>query len=537
MQGAFPSLVEWALTDACDLQCRHCYARRRRSKAAELSPAEADRLARDLADRGVRRVTLSGGEALLRPDWSAIAGRLNERGIEVHLISNGWTLDLAVARRARAVGVRQVLLSLDGLEATHDAVRGQEGAYQAVLRAARALQTAGLPFAVLTTLLAVNRSEIEALGRRVEALGARVWQVWLGIPQDRSELWLAPAAIPAVVRQLVALRHTLPILRLGDNLGTGCEDGSMRVWTTAGGEVVSPRPTARRGFRGCEAGRRVLGIRSDGTITGCLALPVERDLGTIRERTIDELAVAAAVDRTFRHRRLAGRCRSCSAAGPCGGGCHATALAATGRIENPYCERMPGRGESAAVRGRLAAAATGLAACLTFGGLGVGCRNSGSSIDGRADAGPTRESGTRSTVEAVACLPDADAADKHPEMDAGTEPVPPRPSRMDAAPGLTEDVVEGDDGTEAADAGDAASAEGTSEAQGRNAARDAGFAAGRHAPNSHAANSALPFCCMSHMLPGPDCRCGGSPPVLLLQPPDAEAPRDAAPGQADAEPR
>ena len=247
MERAFPSHVEWALTDACELRCRHCHARRRRSEQAELTRAEADALARELAARGVRQVTLSGGEPLLRAGWDEIAGRLGRDGVGVELISNGQTLDRAVARVARMAGVRRVLVSLDGLEATHDAIRGRAGAWQSVARAARALDAEGLPFGVLTTVLRANRSELVELGLLVEAWGARVWQVWLGIPQDDSELWLVPSEIPAVVRRLVALGRRLPILRLGDNLGTGCESGALRPWTTAAGAVVAP-PSARQGF-------------------------------------------------------------------------------------------------------------------------------------------------------------------------------------------------------------------------------------------------------------------------------------------------
>jgi hypothetical protein len=139
-------------------------------------------------------------------------------------------------------GVRRVLLSLDGLEATRDEIRGRPGAWQAVARAARALLAEGLPFGVLTTVLGANRSELEEVGLLVESWGARVWQVWLGIPQDDSELWLVPGEIPSVVRRLVALGRRLPILRLGDNLGTGCETGALRPWMTDDGAVVPPPP-------------------------------------------------------------------------------------------------------------------------------------------------------------------------------------------------------------------------------------------------------------------------------------------------------
>lgn len=496
MDRAFPSRVEWALTEACELQCRHCLARLRRSQRAELSPAEAGALAEELAAQGVRQVTLSGGEPLLRPDWSEIAGRLGAQGIEVQLISNGQTLDRCVARRARAAGVRRVLLSLDGLEPTHDAIRGRTGAYRAVVRAARALDAAGLSFGVLTTVLAANRRELEQLGWHVAAWGASVWQVWLGIPQDRSGLWLAPRALPGVVRRLVALHRGVPILRLGDNLGTGCDSGALRTWTTALGAVVAPPPAGQRGFSGCEAGRQVLGIRSDGTIAGCLALPPGRDLGTVRASTLGRLAAAVADERLHRLRRLAGRCLECAAAERCGGGCHATALAATGRIENPYCEAAAGRREPAPARRRLVAAATGLAACVALGLPGLGCRTSGSATEGRATTEGSRESGAAPTAEAVTRPRAASQDGRRPGTEDGSE-----------SPVAAEDVAAGAEAA-AADRGPSANPD---------AAPDAG---------AGPSPDFLPACCFSHMLPGPDCNCGG--PGLVLPP------RDAPPSGGDA---
>src|SRR5690606_14475474 len=65
--------VVWEITLACDLGCRHCGSRAGKAREHELSTEECLDVVRQLADLGVREVTLIGGEAYLREDWDVIA--------------------------------------------------------------------------------------------------------------------------------------------------------------------------------------------------------------------------------------------------------------------------------------------------------------------------------------------------------------------------------------------------------------------------------------------------------------------------------
>jgi len=47
-----------------------------------------------LAELGVERLTLSGGEPFIRSDWANIAKRLTQNGIIVNAISNGWLINI-----------------------------------------------------------------------------------------------------------------------------------------------------------------------------------------------------------------------------------------------------------------------------------------------------------------------------------------------------------------------------------------------------------------------------------------------------------
>src|SRR5689334_20586252 len=76
-----PVHAVWELTLACDLKCCHCGSRAGHARRGELSTLEAFQLVDQLAELGVREVTLIGGEAYLRKDWSQIIFAVAKSGM------------------------------------------------------------------------------------------------------------------------------------------------------------------------------------------------------------------------------------------------------------------------------------------------------------------------------------------------------------------------------------------------------------------------------------------------------------------------
>ncbi|RLB47607.1 MAG: radical SAM/SPASM domain-containing protein, partial [Deltaproteobacteria bacterium] len=126
--GYWPCYCVWELTLACNLKCLHCgsYAGARRE--SELTLEEMYRVADGLAELRCERVTLSGGEPTLHPDWHLIGRRLTDRGVGVNIISNGWHWDDEQFALARHAGLTNLGFSLDGLKPAHDRVR-REGSF------------------------------------------------------------------------------------------------------------------------------------------------------------------------------------------------------------------------------------------------------------------------------------------------------------------------------------------------------------------------------------------------------------------------
>jgi 2,4-dienoyl-CoA reductase-like NADH-dependent reductase (Old Yellow Enzyme family) len=100
-----PRLAVWEITLACDLACRHCGSRAGRARPDELSTEEALDFVDQMAELGVLEVTLIGGEAYLREDWTQIVARIKARGMSPLLTTGGRGMTPERAAAAAAAGL------------------------------------------------------------------------------------------------------------------------------------------------------------------------------------------------------------------------------------------------------------------------------------------------------------------------------------------------------------------------------------------------------------------------------------------------
>ncbi len=176
------TLTAWIhVTDRCTLRCRYCYLEHRR---ADMSPETAVAVVRALfrsaRRHGIDRLSLrfAGGEALLNVPAieAAIAeadtqakrhrGRTGrDMAVGVDLLTNGSLFPDRLLPLLASHGAR-VMVSLDGLEADHDAQRpfpDGSGSFARVVANLRRIKAAGVPVNTSTVITGRNLVGIPAL--------------------------------------------------------------------------------------------------------------------------------------------------------------------------------------------------------------------------------------------------------------------------------------------------------------------------------------------------------------------------------------
>ncbi len=332
----------WELTLRCNLSCVHCGSRAGAPRADELDTAEALDLVEQLAEVGITDVTLEGGEAFLRKDVYEIVSAIRAHGMGCSLLTGGYGVTRKMAERLREAGVRWAACSLDGLEATHDRIRGRQGSYRRVLETLGHFQAAGIRFGCNTQVNRLSAPELPELYEVIRDAGARTWQVQLTLPMgNAADNWQLihqpyelPELYPVLARVFARANREGVKVTPGNNIGYfGPYEEILREAVPEGAE-----------WSGCQAGLFVVGVHANGEIKACPTLPAafvggnvrEARLSQILERPVMTFNEDAGTDEGAAH--LSGFCASCRWAPVCRGGCTAVGHNLLGqRGNNPWC--------------------------------------------------------------------------------------------------------------------------------------------------------------------------------------------------------
>ena len=129
-------IVLWRITERCNLACSFCaYDRRLQRPRRDADAARALHVGAQLGalrQHTGERVLLSwlGGEPLLwRPLFDVSRRLRHEHGIELSATTNGTTLHLPATVSHVLDLFSELTVSVDGLQAFHDQVRGSAGAW------------------------------------------------------------------------------------------------------------------------------------------------------------------------------------------------------------------------------------------------------------------------------------------------------------------------------------------------------------------------------------------------------------------------
>ena len=331
-----PRFCVYETTLRCNMRCRHCGSAAGRARPDELTPEEARKLLNELCDLGLERLTLSGGEPLLREDWPDMARLLRDRGVAVTMISNGYMFDLAAARTSRDVGLRTVGFSIDGDEESHTYVRRIKDSYARIMQAIEFCNEVGQPFSVVTHLSKRTIPRLFALLEVLLEKKPNCWQIQLGSPMGNM-----PREDVVDDDDLVSLTG------LFEEIYRRTE-GKFRVYAGDCVGYYDPleqvhRKENRFGFwTGCMAGIQGIGIESNGNVRGCLSIQatdvVEGNARLTPLREIWTRPDAFAYNRRFEPSMLGGFCAECEYGDICRAGCKSMAYATTGNPhDNPMC--------------------------------------------------------------------------------------------------------------------------------------------------------------------------------------------------------
>jgi selenobiotic family peptide radical SAM maturase len=315
--------IQWHITQACDLHCKHCYDRSDRSP---LKLDDAFAILDDLRDfcrsRHVRgQVSFTGGNPLLYPHFLELYRGASDRGLGLAILGNP-------APRAR---IKEMLaiqrpaffqVSLEGLQGHNDMIRGR-GNFERVIEFLGVLRDLEVISMVMLTLTKGNIDQVLPLADRLGGLSDHFNFNRLSMVGEGANLQLpTPQEYHAFLEAYMKAAESNPVMGLKDNL--------MNIVRYQKGM----EPFGGCAGYGCSAAFNFITVLSDGEAHACRKFP--SPIGNVFEQSIEEIYES---EMAHRYRSGCQACGFCPIRPVCGG-CLAIAHSFGLNIfeeRDPYC--------------------------------------------------------------------------------------------------------------------------------------------------------------------------------------------------------
>jgi radical SAM protein with 4Fe4S-binding SPASM domain len=322
--GCRKALVQ--IDERCNLHCAHCFVSATREGQVMSYDDITGKVIPRLAACRVSRVTLTGGEPTIHPQFLDVVRAFRTAGMDTGVCTNATTLTTAQISELAAIGGVHVNVSLDGFRPeSHGRFRGDKASFAVTVSTARELAAAGLLQGLLCTPNTLAQDiEYRELCEFAAAQGANYVLMNPLSSMGRGVRARGMLASPDAHMRAIA-ELTAPFA--DDDL----DIVHIRFPNTAG------LPLA-----GCEAGT-IIYVFAGGDVTVCPYLVFAARTPQSRHDPAEFIAgniltnpdIAVRLDRFPMERLRMGTnasCGSCGTASQCGKGCPAAVVAAGERI-------------------------------------------------------------------------------------------------------------------------------------------------------------------------------------------------------------
>lgn len=266
----------WECTLRCNMSCLHCGSDCTRDSNTPDMPVEhflrvLDRVA-TYTDPSKVVVAITGGEPLMREDLTEAGEQIHARGFSWGMVTNGYLLNSNKMDELLQSGIRYLTISLDGLTADHEWLRGKKESYTKACNAiglASQARSKGLFYDVVTCVNQRTINRLEKLKDRLLDLGVTDWRLATifakGRASENGELQLDGAQLRQLMDFIVATR----------------KEGKIKATYGCDSFLGGYEMEVRQAPFFCWAGINIGSVLVDGSISACPSLRADYIQGNI----------------------------------------------------------------------------------------------------------------------------------------------------------------------------------------------------------------------------------------------------------------
>lgn len=315
--------LQWHITQACDLHCRHCYDRSARSTMTlDQGIRILDDVRRFCRSRHVMKaVSFTGGNPFLYPHFLELYRAASERGFSIGILGNPTERE-KIEQLISIQKPTHFQVSLEGLQEQNDFIRGK-GHFKRVLAFLRVLKELNVFSMVMLTLTKNNMKEIIPLAEILNEHADRFHFNRLSMVGEGANLILPEKEeYLAFLDSYEKAVQKYPVLGVKDNM--------LSILSYKKGH----EPFGGCTTFGCGAAFNFLAVLSDGEVHACRKFPSA--IGNIYRQGVAEIYDSPQAQR---YRAGCTACHTCKLHPVCGG-CLAVAHSLGRNIfteKDPFC--------------------------------------------------------------------------------------------------------------------------------------------------------------------------------------------------------
>jgi radical SAM protein with 4Fe4S-binding SPASM domain len=341
-ENFFLRSVHWAITNGCNLACKHCYMSAPHPRYADMTTAQCLAVVKQFSEANVAGVSISGGDPFTRKDIWQIFDALRAEHIAVSAVfTNGLLVDDEVFA---AMGERDAAftfyISFDGL-GRHEWLRGP-GTEEKTIAVIKRILEKGYGVYVET---AVHSGNIDVFLDTYEFLKNLKVDGWKVSAMYESGEWVENKTPPLPLEKRLNLylqtidryqKDGQPMFLQLDGFYLALKNGPRDIPYTGqrkSGETPNLNPM---NWPSCAATRVNPNLLPDGRLIPCPSMngsPVEREMPKLPETSLAEVYsqpegnFLKLVNRTGREIvNMNDECKTCEHHAECRGGCRAISI-------------------------------------------------------------------------------------------------------------------------------------------------------------------------------------------------------------------
>lgn len=245
-----PQMINWNYSYICNLNCKHCYSRTRKSNNVA-STSDKYKIVDNIIKNNIFWVNLGGGEPILEKDIYGIISKMAMNNIYVSLSTNGTFLNEEVVKKLAKSNLTMVSISLDHSNpAKHNANRGLDESYDDVMKAIELCRKYNIKVMISTTITTQNYNDIEniiklAIKKDCNSISLKRIKM-TGNAKENTYLELNETQVEELYKNIINLKEKYSELIINFNYGQekisdidgGCPCGRTALAIMPNGDVI-----------------------------------------------------------------------------------------------------------------------------------------------------------------------------------------------------------------------------------------------------------------------------------------------------------